>query len=148
MNSTLLALIVGWMVIITGYPTPSSLPNVQFEPHSFFVEKVCGGKECLATGWYNDSGTIFLDQSYQTVLSKSSYPIKPDKPHAEAVSVLGHETVHYLQDLSGKYMEKTCKNFLKREEEAFYFQRIGMCPYLNFFILWQSSDPAYRCKDK
>jgi len=148
MSSILLKLVLTWLVTITGYTLPANLPNVQFEPHSFFVEKVCGGKECPATGWYNDAGIIFLDQLYQTVLSENSYPAKPDRSHAEAVSVLGHEAVHYLQDLSGKYTEKSCKNFLAREEQAFYAQRIGMRPYLNYFLPWQSTGRAYRCPSK
>ncbi|MFA5830675.1 MAG: hypothetical protein WC878_02485 [Candidatus Paceibacterota bacterium] len=148
MSFLLLNIIMGWMVAITGYTPPAQMPNVQFEPHSFFVEKVCGGKECAAKGWYNDAGTIYLDETYQTVLSEDSYPAKPDRQHAMAASMLGHESVHYLQDLSGKFTEKTCTNFLIREEQAFFAQRVGMRPYLNFFVPWENSGPAYRCKDR
>jgi len=148
MSSLLLGIIIGWMVAITGYAPPAALPSVQFEPHSFFVEKVCGGKECAAKGWYNDAGIIYLDEQYQAGLSGDSYPEKPSREQATAASVLGHESVHYLQDLSGKYKEKTCKNFLAREEQAFFAQRIGMRPYLKYFVPWENSGPAYSCSDK
>ena len=115
MSNILLALVMSWMVAITGYQTPAQLPKVQFEPHSFFVEKVCGGVECPSTGWYNDAGIIYLDQSFQTILSENSYPAKPDEAHARVVSILGGEIVHYLQDLSGKYTVKSCENFLSRD---------------------------------
>jgi len=148
MNSTLLALIMGWMVTITGYPVPDYLPNIQFEPHSFFVEKVCDGRECDAQGWYNDAGMIYIDEKHQSVLSESSYPEKPDQNHAEAASLVGHESVHFLQDLSGKFKEKSCENFLAREEEAFTAQRIGMIPYLKYLIPRSNMRRPYRCPNK
>ncbi|MCX6736236.1 MAG: hypothetical protein NTZ13_04090 [Candidatus Parcubacteria bacterium] len=145
MSSTLLALIIGWMVAITGYRMPEHFPSVQFEPHSFFVEKVCGGNECDAQGWYNDKGIIYIDERHYLVLSENSYPVKPDQSHAEAVSLLGHESVHFLQDLSGKFTKKSCENFLSREEEAFTAQRIGMIPYLKFLIPRPTVRRSYRC---
>lgn len=133
------------MVAITGYANPISLPDVQFRPHSFFVENVCGGQECPAMGWYNDSGVIYIDKFYKMILAENSYPDEPDQVHAEAVSLLGHEVVHYLQDRSGKFKEKTCKNFLDRDEEAFRAQRIGMLPYLKFLIQRPIMYRPYRC---
>lgn len=38
-------------------------------------------------------------------------------------SMLVHEMVHYLQDLSGRYDNSSCEDHAKREREAYAIQR-------------------------
>ena len=72
-------------------------------PHEFFVEAVCGGKECNVIGWYDGHGIIYIDE-------KASGRLYDE--------MIVHEMVHYLQDLSGNYQDKSCKDSLIREREA------------------------------
>ena len=105
-----LQLLLSWAVHLSQYSAPEQPPAVHFEPHSFFVEHVCGGKECRAVGWYNDQGIIYIDEKYQHEDSRF------------AASLLVHEMVHYLQHLSGNYDSHSCEDSVAREREAYYIQ--------------------------
>ena len=87
--------------------TPPPPPLVELKPHSFFVENVCGGKECNVIGWYNDTGTIYLDNRLRS-------------PFLE--EILLHEIVHYLQHMRGDFDTYSCADSIKREREAYYIQ--------------------------
>ncbi len=108
--STMLPVLLTWAVHLSGYATPAEAPQLQFQPHSFFVENVCGNKECRAVGWYNDEGIIYIDEKYEDAESQF------------AESLLVHEIVHYLQDISGKYDSFSCTDSVAREREAYYIQ--------------------------
>ena len=54
MDKDLLATLLSWAATLSGYPPPGDLPELSFQPHSFFVDEVCNGRECRAVGWYND----------------------------------------------------------------------------------------------
>ncbi|MCZ6803265.1 MAG: hypothetical protein O7D86_04845 [Proteobacteria bacterium] len=76
---------------------------------------VMGMKNAGAVAWYNDKGIIFLDDRLQ------------GNTDAYTRSVVVHELVHYLQDISGEYDEIDCNLHVKREREAYSVQR----QYLN-----------------
>ena len=61
----LLPILMSWAVYLSDYPMPAEMPQVKFEPHRFFVDKVCAGKECNAVGWYNDERVIYIDEKYR-----------------------------------------------------------------------------------
>ena len=85
MSHMLIVVLLSWACHYSGYPIPDSLPEVQFKPHSWFVENACPTmKDCRVLAWYNDKGIVYLDESLDIDSSYTS-------------SVLVHEFVHYLQ---------------------------------------------------
>ena len=107
---TVLPVLLSWASYLSGYPVPDQAPIVRFEPHSFFVEHVCGGRECNAVGWYNDQRVVYIDDKYR------------DDDGGFASSLLVHELTHYLQHQSGKFDSHSCEDSLAREREAYYVQ--------------------------
>lgn len=108
--STTTAVLLSWAVHLSGYPAPEQPPQVRFEPHAFFVQNVCAGRECPAVGWYNDAGIVYIDDRYLD--DESMFP----------ASLLVHEFVHYLQDMSGEYNSLSCEDSRAREREAYHAQ--------------------------
>lgn len=106
----LLPVLLSWAVHLSDYPMPAEAPEVEFMPHSFFVEQACGGKECTAVGWYNDNNVIYIDEKYLTVDDTFSH------------SLLVHELVHYLQHRSGGFDPLSCEESRAREREAYFVQ--------------------------
>ena len=72
-------------------------------------------KNCRVAAWYDNNGTISLD----TRLANLEDPI--------IRSVVVHELVHYLQDLSGEFKSGDCQEQLRKEQHAYAVQRT----YLN-----------------
>jgi len=105
-----LPILLSWAVHLSGYAKPEELPLIRYEPHAFFVERVCGGRECKAVGWYNDEGVIYIDAKYQCDDSRF------------VSSLIVHELVHHLQLLSGRFDSHSCDDSLKREREAYHIQ--------------------------
>jgi len=115
-RAELLAVLLSWASHLTSYSYPESPPDYRIEDHAFFVEHACGGREkCPVSAWYNNDGIIYLDSR----LGDWQDPV--------VRSVIVHELVHYLQDLSGRYASDDCEDRLKREREAYSVQRT----YLN-----------------
>lgn len=106
----ILPVLLSWASHLSGYPVPDQAPTVRFEPHAFFVEHVCGGRECNAVGWYNDQSVIYVDEKY----------LGDDSGFAS--SLLVHELTHYLQHESGNFDSHSCEDSLAREREAYYVQ--------------------------
>jgi hypothetical protein len=106
----LLPILMSWAVYFSDYPMPEEMPQVEFEPHGFFVDKVCAGKECNAVGWYNDESIIYIDEKYR------------DSDASFATSLVVHELTHYLQHLSGRFDSFSCRDSLAREREAYGVQ--------------------------
>ena len=90
--------LLSWAVFLSGYPAPSVLPIIQYESHEYFVENVCGGRECRVIGFYADAGIIYIDEL-----------------HKDDTSLVVHELTHFLQD---KDMEPCA-----REREAYHVQQ-------------------------
>ena len=133
MEAQLLAVLLSWTVSLSSYTHPGTPPEIVFKNHDFFVAEACGGNSrCEAVAWYNNDGTIFLDERL--------------RGHTDAYtrSVVVHELAHYLQDLSGDYSEMDCNLHAKREREAYSIQR----QYLNkiagrFTAIFMTYPPCY-----
>lgn len=106
----ILPILLSWASFLSGYPIPHQAPEVRFESHAFFVERVCGGHECTVVGWYNDSDIVFIDDRYRAVES------------GFAASLVVHELTHFLQHKSGNYESLSCDDSIAREREAYYVQ--------------------------
>ncbi len=116
MDAKLIAVLLSWTINLSNYPHPGEAPELLYKPHQFFIDSACNGHEkCDAVAWYNNKGIIFLDDRLH------------GNTDAYTRSVVVHELVHYLQDISGKYDEIDCNLHAKREREAYSVQR----QYLN-----------------
>ena len=135
MQARLLAVLLSWAAQFSGYPYPQTIPALQFRDHAFFVQQACGGSEhCRVAAWYNDRGIIYLDKRIK------------DLQTPMVRSLLVHEMVHYLQDLSGEYKNGDCRTRMVREEQAYAAQRL----YLNQVEgIFAAVYPVYpSCTDK
>ena len=134
MEAKLLAVLLSWTVSLSSYNHPGEAPEITFKPHAFFVDIVCQGNEkCDAVAWYNNNGTIFLDDRLE------------GNTDAFTRSVVVHELVHYLQDISGKYPKMDCDLYAQREREAYSVQK----QYLNkiagkFVAMYVNYPPCYE----
>ncbi len=116
MEAHLLAVLLSWTVSLSPYEHPGLAPELEFKPHEFFITAACAGiKKCRVLAWYNNDGTIFVDDRLY------------GNTDAYSRSVIVHELAHYLQDLSGEYEQMDCDLYAKREREAHSIQR----QYLN-----------------
>jgi hypothetical protein len=115
-ETKMISVLLSWTIHLSGYPNPATPPEIEYQPHSFFVEHACLGKEqCRVAGWYDNNGIIYLDEQLK------------GQDDAITRSLIVHELVHYLQDLSGKFSSGNCNDHLVREREAYSVQR----QYLN-----------------
>ena len=108
----MLAILLSWASHLSGYPPPEDAPEVRFETHVFFVENVCGGKECNAVGWYNDADIVYIDERYRHV--EGTFP----------TSLVVHEFTHYLQHKSHAFDTESCEDSVAREREAYNVQNL------------------------
>lgn len=79
------AILLSWAVTLSGFPAPQEPPNIIPKPHSFFVEKACGGQECKVWGWYAGGMNIYVDERADPA------------NNLLASSIIVHEMTHYLQ---------------------------------------------------
>jgi hypothetical protein len=108
-----IAVLLAWTVSNSGYPTPSEPPALEYRARADFAEEVCPAEavHCVPRAYYRDGArTIVLHEAYRGL------------EDARARGLLVHEMVHYLQDLSGGWGEKTCQNWMRRESEAYRLQ--------------------------
>jgi hypothetical protein len=96
--------LMSWAVKLSGYPR-EPVPPLEYRPHSFFVEHACGGRECAVIGWYNDGGTVYIDERQR-----------------DNRALIVHEFVHVLQHVSGHYDSSSCQDSIDREREAYRVQ--------------------------
>jgi hypothetical protein len=95
--------------LLAGYSAPDHPPNLRVLPGAELSARVCNGA-CPARGAYIAGGGVLLSDG-----------LDMDDPMDR--SVLVHELVHYLQDLSGRFAdEPACKRWRDREAEAYAVQ--------------------------
>ena len=112
----MIAVLISWTAFLSHYPYPEKMPELDYEPHSFFVEHAClGNEKCRVAGWYDNNGVVYIDE------------VLKNQDDAVTRSVVVHEFTHYLQDLSGQFVSGNCEDHMKREREAYSVQR----QYLN-----------------
>jgi len=107
----ILAALLSWAVQLTSYPAPAVPPQISYVPALVLTEAACAGTHCGALAWYDDNGHILIDDRYRN----------RDTPFLR--SLLVHEMVHYLQDISGHFHADDCADYHRREREAYAIQR-------------------------
>jgi hypothetical protein len=117
MQAELLTVLMSAAAQLGGYTAPETLPTIEYRDHAFFVDRVCGGRECTAAGWYNDEGVIYIDERFR----------EADTPNIASLYV--HEFVHYLQHQSGRFDPHSCSDATVRERHARYVQNEYMLQY-------------------
>ena len=115
MSSTDLAELVAQLLAaihsISGYPLPDAAPAVRLASLSEMQAIVCRGP-CQVRGFYTRENGVVLNETL-------------DLAHdTTAQSVLLHELVHYVQQLSGKFerLPDRCDRWFAREYEAYEIQ--------------------------
>ena len=97
---------------ISKYHRPVWLPEVIRVPHERIEEMVCHAK-CGALATYQPGVGIFLDER-----------LKPETELFDR-SILLHELVHYVQDMSDEHGDmRPCMRWYQREQEAYAIQKI------------------------
>ena len=109
MTEEILLILLSWASYFSGYPV-GELPEVRYEPHSFFVENVCGGKECRVVGWYDDNDIVYIDEKHE------------NDDGVFVSSLIVHEFTHHMQHKSEEFNSLSCEDSVKREHEAYYVQ--------------------------
>jgi len=96
---------------LSKYQMPHELPPVHRAPHEKIEQLACG-KPCAALAAYRPGEGIFFDEA-----------LKPETD-IFARSVLLHELVHYLQDVSHELESlRLCERWYRREQEAYAIQK-------------------------
>jgi len=108
-EAELLPALVSALDQISKYHRLVALPEILRVPHE---EMVCNAK-CAALAVYRPGEGIYLDDS-----------LKPETD-LFARSILLHELVHYVQDMSGEHADmRPCMRWYQREQEAYAIQKI------------------------
>jgi hypothetical protein len=92
---TIKALVAGllaWVNLYTGYAVPEQHPVVALVPHASLEQMGCTGS-CPILGFYRDDGVVYVDGDLLL------------KTNACARSILLHELVHYVQHLNGRFAD-------------------------------------------
>lgn len=97
---------------LSKYHRPVALPEVIRVPHERIEAMVCNAK-CAALAAYRPGEGIYLDER-----------LKPETELFDR-SILLHELVHYVQDLSDEHGDmRPCQRWYQREQEAYAIQKI------------------------
>jgi hypothetical protein len=96
---------------LSKYTVPDSVPPVHRVPHAKIEDLVCGGKKCAALAAYAAGEGIYIDDA-----------LEPETD-VFARSVLLHELVHYVQDVSNELVgADPCQRWSRREQQAYAIQ--------------------------
>ncbi len=96
---------------LSKFSVPESLPTVQRVPREIIDELACGGAKCSALAAYRSGEGIYIDEA-----------LEPETD-VFARSVLLHELVHYVQDVSDESAAaEPCQRWSRRERQAYAIQ--------------------------
>ena len=121
---------------VSSYPEPYHLPPVQLRPLSELQAMVCKGP-CQLRGFYMPRKGVYLNDTLD---------IRND---VIARSVLLHELVHHVQELSGRFdiVPNQCDRWWSREREAYEIQNAYLRENGNGVRFALDSLP-YMCGDR
>lgn len=98
--------------LVSGYPSPDVLPQIQRVSVAEMQQKICGGRSCGVKAFYHPEWGVFVDEA----LDIENNPF--DR------SILLHELVHHLQKTTGKFdaVPNFCNRRNAQELEAYEIQ--------------------------
>ena len=97
--------------LLSKYSVPAGLPPVHRVSHEK-IEALACGKKCAALALYRPGEGVYLDEA-----------LKPETD-IFARSVLLHELIHYVQDVSNELADvRPCERWYRREQEAYAIQK-------------------------
>ena len=111
LNSLLVELFAA-IKLVSGYPAPATMPEVQAMPQVEIQKRLCNSRPCQIKAFYHPEGGVIVDQS----LDFTNDPF--DR------SILLHELVHHLQKTTGKFdsVVNFCTRRNAQELEAYEIQ--------------------------
>ncbi len=111
-EAELMPALVSALYQISKYHRLVATPEVIRVPHERIEAIVCNAK-CAALAAYRPGAGIYLDER-----------LKPETNLFDR-SVLLHELVHYVQDMSDEHGDmRPCERWYQREQEAYAIQKI------------------------
>lgn len=99
--------------MLSGYPVPQTLPQIHTASVQEMQQRVCG-KPCPVKAFYHREWGVYLDETLD--LRGSAF----DR------SVLLHELVHYVQNVTGRFekIPVSCRRNHLAELEAYRIQNL------------------------
>lgn len=103
-----------WVVSVSQYPEPASMPDLKVLSHQQMENMVCAGKPCNAVAYYDHHASIIY---YDDSLDIENSDV--------AKGFIVHELVHFLQDEAGKMTNTPlpCEDYVALEREAYQVQQ-------------------------
>lgn len=98
--------------LVSGYPSPDVVPQIQRLSVVEMQQKICGGRACSVKAFYHPEWGVYVDEALD---------IQND---AFDRSILLHELVHHLQKTTGKFdaVPNFCNRRNAQELEAYEIQ--------------------------
>ena len=118
--------LLGWAVILSGYPRPATTPTIAFEPQEFFNENACHHRDCHVWGWYPNTGqdVVYVHDAVRDLIADGA-----DEESLLAASIIVHEFTHYLQAAKRGFAPYRCEEAIKLEREAYGVQNAYIASY-------------------
>ena len=98
--------------LVSGYPSPDGLPQIQRVSVAEMQQKICGGRSCAVKAFYHPEWGVYVDEALDI------------QNNAFDRSILLHELVHHLQNSTGKFdaVPNFCIRRNAQELEAYNIQ--------------------------
>jgi Mlc titration factor MtfA (ptsG expression regulator) len=98
--------------LVSGYPSPEGLPQIQRVSVAEMQQKICGGRTCAVKAFYHPEWGVYVDEALDI------------QNNAFDRSILLHELVHHLQNSTGKFdaVPNFCIRRNAQELEAYAIQ--------------------------
>jgi len=98
--------------LVSGYPSPDGLPQIQRVSVAEMQQKICSGRYCAVKAFYHPEWGVYVDEALDI------------QNNAFDRSILLHELVHHLQKTTGKFdaVPNFCIRRHAQELEAYEIQ--------------------------
>jgi len=98
--------------LVSGYPSPDVLPQIQRVSVVEMQHKICDGRSCGVKAFYHPEWGVYVDEALD--IENNTF----------ARSILLHELVHHLQKTTGKFdaVPNFCNRRNAQELEAYEIQ--------------------------
>lgn len=98
--------------LVSGYPSPESLPAIHLVSETEMQQRICAGKPCRVRAFYHPDWGVYVNEGMDVI----------NDPFDR--SILLHELVHHLQKTTGKFdvMPSFCNRRNAQELEAYEIQ--------------------------